>query len=100
MLKLYKPIGSVIFLFLLSGCAIQFVDSAGRQRIIGLVDIATASATDQCQVQSVEVKTIGLSGIRLPSHGGLTLGYSQNTTTFVSGNNVVTEATEQQPQGH
>jgi hypothetical protein len=99
-LRLHLLVIASSLLFLLCGCAIQFVDDQGRHRIIGLVDIAMVPLAQQCEITSVEVKTLGLSGINLPSHGGLTLGYSSNKTIFVSEKLMVNEATQLQLEGN
>lgn len=89
-----KKLLCLLILIQLNGCAIQFEDSVGRQRIIGFVSITTAYTPEVCSVTSLEVQTIGLSGVSLPSHGGFNLGYSKNTTIFVSDEKVLPEVSQ------
>lgn len=68
-----------------SGCALQYIDADGNHNTIGLVNIKSKTNlnSEHCTVENIEVTTFGLSGIDMPSHGSLTLGYSSNSTKII-----------------
>ena len=78
-----------IELFMTTGCAYQYVDSQGSQHIVGLVNVSI-DINETCGVPNkIEVTTVGLSAVSLPSHGGITLGYSHNSTVILRGDTTV-----------
>jgi len=78
----------ILFSCLLCSCSYQYLDATGNHNVIGLVNISTNTnlLNQTCQINNVEVTTIGLGAVSLPSHGSLALGYSKNATTIVTNN--------------
>ncbi|PRO68021.1 hypothetical protein [Alteromonas gracilis] len=80
-----KILTIISIIFISSGCALQYVDNEGNHNTIGFVNIKsnTNLNSEYCTVENIEVTTFGISGINMPSHGALTLGYSTNTTKII-----------------
>lgn len=80
-----KVVTLISILLTSSGCALQYVDTEGNYNTIGFVNIKsnTNLNSEYCTVENIEVTTFGISGINMPSHGALTVGYSTNTTKII-----------------
>ena len=77
-----KVVTIISILLTSSGCALQYIDADGNHNTIGFVNMKSKTNlnSEYCAIKNIEVTTFGLSGIDMPSHGALTLGYSSNST--------------------
>lgn len=66
------------------GCSYQYVDEEGNKHIVGLVKIVIPNSHhDDCKRNAVSVTSVGLAATQLPSHSGLSIGYSRNETVAI-----------------
>lgn len=80
-------LGMVVMLT--QACAYQYVDTDGNQRIVGLVNVAIDRDEACSAPRKVSVTTLGVSAVNLPSHGGLSVGYSRNSSLFLADDQLV-----------
>ena len=82
-----------------SSCAVQYVDSNGDRRVLGLANIKIQNESSCNAPQQVEVTTIGVSYIDLPSHGGFSIGYAKNTSLSVKSNTTIVMGENENEKG-
>jgi hypothetical protein len=76
-------------LMLTQACAYQYVDADGNQRVMGLVNVAIDTDENCSAPRKVTVSTLGISAVNLPSHGGVSVGYSRNSSLFLPDDQLV-----------
>ncbi len=62
----------------LSACAYQYVDEAGFRHVIGFAHVITQQVEGNKEIGIQQVSTFGLSILRLPEAGGISIGYARN----------------------
>ncbi len=62
----------------LSACAYQYVDEGGFRHVIGFAHVITQHVEGNKEIGIQQVSTFGLSILRLPEAGGISIGYSRN----------------------
>ncbi|MDJ0911733.1 MAG: hypothetical protein QNI99_21275 [Woeseiaceae bacterium] len=77
-----------------TGCAYQFIDDEGNRRIIGFANVVVEPTMSCESSQLVSVSTIGVSTVNLPSHGGITIGYSRNSSIAIPNDTYIDLANE------
>ncbi len=74
----------IVITYASSGCSYQYMDKDGNHRILGFGSVIVATKkNDVCSIDQVSVTSVGVSVVNLPSHGGVTIGYANNTSTQV-----------------
>tara|TARA_Y100000052_G_scaffold5636_1_gene5252 strand:- start:12548 stop:12859 length:312 start_codon:yes stop_codon:yes gene_type:complete len=85
----FKRYVILLFLLIISGCAISYVDVKGQKRIIGLVNLTLSDKADDQGADKVEVTSIGLLVSSNPVSTGLSVGYTKEVTMKINDNALI-----------
>lgn len=78
----------VAFVVVLAGCAHTYVDSDGNTHVVGMVHVVMPKSPDagEVSVQSLQVRSFGLSLLSAVERTSLTFGYNDDTLVLLRGN--------------
>ena len=83
--KLLKLSVYLILMFVMSGCAISYIDSEGNHNMVGFMNI-TMQGVENDKLKAgdkIEVTNVGILLSNGPLYSGVSVGYNKESTTSI-----------------
>ena len=89
--KLLKLSVYLILMFVISGCAISYIDSEGNHNMIGFMHVAMQGVeNDKLKAgDKIEVTNVGILLSNGPLYSGVSVGYNKESTTSIKNDALV-----------
>jgi hypothetical protein len=89
--KLLKLSVYLILMFVMSGCAISYIDSEGNHNMVGFMNITMQGVeNDKLEVgDKIEVTNVGILLSNGPLYSGVSVGYNKESTTSIKNDALV-----------
>ena len=81
-------------LTIISGCAINYIDRNGDQRVLGFVNAKIPAADEESAGYTVDVSAVGALLFISPVQSGIALGYGRERSTVLKNDVIVIENLE------
>ncbi|MGK2232598.1 hypothetical protein [Colwellia polaris] len=89
--KLLKLSVYLILMFVMSGCAISYIDSEGNHNMVGFMNI-TMQGVENDKLKAgdkIEVTNVGILLSNGPLYSGVSVGYNKESTTSIKNDALV-----------